>query len=1278
MHYSHTEGLPATNITSCCQDDFNRLWVGTREGVYFYSGDSFIQFLNEDYLAACAPNIVTVITDKDNCVWIGSTSGTGYYDVINQTFHGIDALGKSQVSDIDVTEDGTVWITCNDGLWKYIKSGDRLEKIKDTGSLSPNKTCVIENDNLVFTADNSFLYVYNTTLDNLRVVRMEGENRQFGYIEYMGGSDVMVSDGIKKVCRIDISHGTEQEIVGSDILENKAEIYSLMYRSGLCWIGTAYGLVIYDTSNGNIERQFPDVLDENLIGGESIRCLFTDNTGSVWAGTYNGGLRGWASYEDGFERFVSDEGPGSLVGNSVRAICEGLHGELYLGTEEGYLNRYDPVAEVFTDYTNRSHIPYGTAITDMIRVGNTIFIATYGEGVFAMDARTETLVKNYALECNDCLSMYRTPSGTLYVSTGEGLFEYDSVHDRFDIVDAVGHRFVHCLIEDTPGRLVLGLYGTGFGVLDLENKSFRTENVFTKDYIISSLFKDSFGAIWMATSGAGLYRIKLSSLKEGSKVTDIAYSTTAQGMPSNTVRNMLEDDEKMLWITTSDGLVEMDARSFTIKKTYLQKDNVIGSQFSYCKGYESSDGNFYFGTYNGLLGFDPEYLREIFRNVPLKITAVSILSDLGNNHLQNPDGHFVITEDTFTVRKKDAAYVKVSFSPMTYGDPNSSNYLCRLSATGFNNEFTTNEGSMAFTNLRPGAYTFTVNYLGSDDPATEAGIDIVIKANWYYSIVAKLIYLSLICSALWLIYRSRKRRDQEETARKNELLEAKKEKDIVHEKMELLTNIAHEIRTPVSVIQILMDKISSVGKLPANVSGEFDSMRLNIDNLKKLCNDLLDFRKLESGQSMLVFADEDIQPVCLKVVDSFATAANNKGISLQASIPDTPIMVHCDDSAIESVLCNLIGNAVKYCKSSIVLKVTEDADTVFLRVENDGDRISEIEKENIFNAFYQLDSNKGTGSGLGLTYSRKIAEMHSGKLYLDTDVKDMTSFVFEIPKSKSYNKVPAQAVSEESMSTVDVEVKSIEDNPDTTILVVEDNKPMRELIRDELSKDYNTVAAADGLEALQIVKTQKIDLVVSDIMMPGMDGCQLCNAIKEDIELSHIPVLLLTAAVGIETHIRSLKSGADAYIEKPFKMDVLKENINALFRNRDIRNRQFSTSPLSHLSCSTVSKVEQDFINKLHDYIIEHISETELTIGVLADVMNVSKPTLARKIKAATGLTMNEYVRLCRLKLAAEMLAENKYRINEVAYLVGYSSPSYFAQCFQKQFNKLPSDFIKN
>ena len=332
----------------------------------------------------------------------------------------------------------------------------------------------------------------------------------------------------------------------------------------------------------------------------------------------------------------------------------------------------------------------------------------------------------------------------------------------------------------------------------------------------------------------------------------------------------------------------------------------------------------------------------------------------------------------------------------------------------------------------------------------------------------------------------------------------------------------------------------------------------------------------------------------------------------------------------------------------------------------------------IFNAFYQIKKTGGYGTGLGLTYSRSLANMNNGKLYFDSKVQDLNSFVFQIPLASLDLNITYTEGPEAPAESGESEYDEAAVNGKQVILVVEDNADLKNLISEELSKEYDTLTASNGAEALEIVRSTRVDMVVSDIMMPVMDGCQLCNAIKTDIEHSHILVVLLTAAIGVENHIKSLKAGADSYIEKPFKIDLLKANIHSLFKNIVIRNEQLAKSPLSQFMGSSSSPVEHEFMEKLHNYIDGHISETEMGTERLAEAMGISRKTLISKIKANTGLSVNEFVRASRLKKAAEILTKKQYRINEVAYLVGYSTPSYFTKHFQKQFGMKPSDFVRS
>ena len=1270
--FTSWDGLPEAYLSSVCQDGFGRIWVGSKDGVFYYTGEEFVPFTNAGYLENCSLNTQAVGLDADGCVWIVSQQGTGFYDIHSDRFTLIGELQGTPVSDIDVTADGAVWITSSSGIWKYDKASGKLENMTESTSFSPFRACVTSDGNLAFTARNNSIYLLDTATGTVKSVRTDRPGASFQFIESLDGNMLLLSDGIRQVCLADLESGETESLIDEKIILNKAEVQCLLYEDGLYWIGTTYGLLIYDPAARTVEKQFPDELNIATLGGESVRCLFSDRYGNVWAGTWNGGLRCWMTYEAGFSRFVSDDSPHSLTGNTVRAICDGPDGKVWIGSEEGYLCRFDPEDQSFTDFTPSAGLAFGTAITDITRIGQLLWITSYGDGITSFDPVAGKAVGKYSLPSNDCMTITEASDGCIYAGTRAGMYRFNPGADAFELVDVVGKPFVHSIIEDKNKHLVISTFYQGFGIYDLPTGSYRKVQA-AQGEAITSFTLDSRGGLWATTDGAGVCRIDISA--DGNTV-DVKHFSKADGLPSNSAGSITEDKDGHFWIATTMGLVEFYPEQERVREIYMQADNVIGRHFTFGSNFMSPDGRVFLGTNEGLLMFEPEYLRERFGHSAIHITDITLGSAAGYTSISQK-GRSAITSESIRVKQKDAALILITFSAMNYASPNLETYECSLVKRGFRNHIVTDESHITYTGLLPGSYRFTVNFTEVADETTAAGLDIVVLAPWYRSTLAWILYLLLLAGLVYSYFRQKNIKEQTEAQRRLELMEAQKEKDLAHEKMDFFTNIAHEIRTPVSVLQILLDKAASERKGGESAREDMNAMRLNVERLKKLCDDLLDFRKMDSGQAHMVFTTEDVCAIVRKSINSFETAARTRNLDLTSSYSRDAIMAVCDADAIESVVCNLLSNTIKYSGTRIDVSVKEDDGKVVIRVENDGVRVPEDESERIFEAFYQSKSLEKNGTGLGLTYSRKIATLHQGRLYLDTAVKDLNSFVLEIPVKQPASEAPGAAPAARPAPVLEDEAPEMPGQK-AVVLVVEDNDTMRDLIRNALVKDYDILSAGDGEEALSIVRNSRVDLVVSDIMMPRMDGCELCNAIKEDLSLSHIPVLLLTAAVGVETHIRSLKSGADAYIEKPFKMDVLKANISNLFRNRDIRNEQFSSSPLSHYNFSSVSKVEQDFMNSLHAFIQDHISETELTIDRLADAMAVSRATLTRKVKANTGLTVNEYVRISRLKKAVELLAENNYRINEVAYLVGYTSPSYFTLSFQKQFGMLPSEFIKD
>ena len=529
-----------------------------------------------------------------------------------------------------------------------------------------------------------------------------------------------------------------------------------------------------------------------------------------------------------------------------------------------------------------------------------------------------------------------------------------------------------------------------------------------------------------------------------------------------------------------------------------------------------------------------------------------------------------------------------------------------------------------------------------------------------------------------MIFDAKRKRDK---ARNMAKLTDRKEKELYNAKINYFTNITHEIRTPLTLIKMPLDKLIAKGAYTPESEKDLRTIQANTDRLLSLTNQILDMRKMEQNEIKLSCIKEDICDIVRKSARYFEQMAQDQHITLTTVIPDTPIYVMCAKDSVVTIVSNLLSNAVKYGKDTIVVKVSasEDYETIYVRVDSNGEHIPEADKERIFNIFFQREENKingriSQGTGLGLPYARTLANMHNGKLYLDMDVQEMNSFVLELPARQEEQIAPEPAKRSERKE----KIHGGFDNSKHTVLIAEDSEEMREYLADELSEKYNVFAAANGSDALNIMRQEKVDLVVSDIMMPIMDGCELCNQIKNDSDLSHVPVILLTAAIGVEKRIETLEIGADGYIEKPFPIELLMSNISNLFKNREISYRQFISKPLTHYNSVTASKVDEEYMDKLHDFIMKHIAEPDLNIENLTIQLGTSKSSLYRKLKANTGLSINEYIRVCRLKQAAELLSSQKYKINEVAFMTGFSSPSYFATCFQKQFNLSPSEFVKN
>ena len=1272
VKYSNTEGLTGQHIRSCSQDAQGRMWIGTGNGVFFYEGEGFHAFDDYDYMQNCTKMTFAVCCDSGRRVWIASSNGAGYYDTALGKFIPVDGFNTIPARDLDTDPEGNVWITSRSGIWKYDSGRRSVTGVATVLDYHPELSC--------FSSDGSNLFILSAegtvvrhelaSGHNIEIFAPHGRARAAAIAaSEKGGVDVALDNG--RILRFDIESRRPYRILNIADRIGNSTITALLEKDGLLWIGTSSGMLVYNLSTRVLDDQTGSDEEPFRLSGLVVREIFADADGNIWVGTANGGLHVWMSYGGHFKRFVADGDDSSLAGTSIRAICSDRRGNIWTGSEEGQLSCFNPASETFEDFSVRSGIRYGTVITSIKEVGGMLWIATYGDGLIEFDPVAGRTVRKSAGETDRFFALTTDHNGVIRAGTDIGIFSVDKASGALMRENPALGFPVHSLTEDSYGRIWMGTYGQGVCYwtpgtpeLVLIPYSSKGENPLSSNYI-NYLFNDSEDDLWICSQGSGLARISFSA--DGS-ITGASHIDTQSGLPSNDVNAAFEAPDGHIWVLTTNGMAEISRETMRVLKVYMQSDEVIGKFFNPASCLMTGDSQAYVGTYRGLLSFNPAMMGELFEMKPVHINGI-ITGTNGDFGPSIGGGAASVHYEDFKIRWKDASMVTVAFSTYDYANPNLQQFDCELKRYGFTSSITTGDNSTSYVGLRAGHYTFTVSALGDRTGDTADTIHFAIVPPWYKSLTAQIAYFILALGALaWWI-----KRKKDEHERVAKFKEAQGKMQILHDQMGFLTNVTHEIRTPVTMMTILMDRIFK--KKDVEQDEDLLSMKSNMNKLLELCDQMLDYRKVENEQTRLHPDDEALNGLVQAAVESFRPAAEARGMGFVVSTPSHPVLARCDRNAVESILGNLLSNAVKYGSSRISLELTSSEKEAVISVESDGKPIPKDESELIFNAFYQSDPGRSAGTGIGLTYARALANMQNGRLFLDTEKNDANRFVFTLPLSIQGEVAPETVPSLPSDEEPE-EWKESEGKP--LILVVEDNENLRKVISEELSDDYLTLTASDGAEALDIIKRENVDLVVSDIMMPVMDGCSLCNAIKDDLHTSHIMVILLTAAIGVDNHIKSLKAGADGYIEKPFRVELLKENIRNLFRNREIRNEQFASSPLSHFRCASFSSVEQDFMETLNNYIFEHISDTDMSADRLADAMRTTRKTLASKISANTGLTVNEYVRTCRLKKAAELLSKNKYRINEVGYLVGYSTPSYFTKHFTAQFGMKPSDFLKS
>ena len=1315
--YTMDDGLAANRVYSILQDSCGFMWFGTDDGLSRFDGIKFKNYYLSEYINATTSNSVKkIFIDRRGKMWIGLDSGIVIYDSQTDTFRPFNAKTETgetiQTYVVDMIEDndGEVWIATNGkGLYRF-SPNDEI-RLRVYRNIPGESNCISQNILMTLQQDSKQNIWIGTYSEGLCCF----DKHKNTFVTYKRSNlpDSLSDNSIQKI--LEDSHGnlwigTFQN--GLDLFNPATRTFTNYqdkslnnllyhihdikeYRPGELFISSDNGIGIFKADKGEIIQSDNPNLKIRTGANKFIYSIYIDKEESLWLGSYFDGIKFYSAFQNNFKYYSCSLSATAQAGKVVNVIKEGKDDQYWIGTDDNGIFRFNAKTQEITPFRDAASI--GTTyycIHDLLVDGDKLYAATYGRGMEVFDLKTGK-VESYLYNPEDSTSisssrvfiLYKASNGYIYVGTSNGICCYNPQQKKFTRMGSFAGR-ISAIIEDYHGKIWIGTSISGLYSYNIKTgkttayQRSDNPNSITKN-VITTLAIDNRKRLWVGTYGQGLCRYNEDS--------DNFTRYDHLKLPNKIITSIIPKGD-LLWISTNKGLAVYNPDTEYLK-TYSKSNGLYNEQFTPRSGVESSDGKLFLGSTGGFCYFFPQDLRENTYNPPVVLTNMTIFgkevqANIPDSPIQRSIGY---TDEI--ILEYNQSMIGFDFAALSYIAPKENNYQYMLEGLDSGWQFTKgNNNHLSYANLPAGEYVLRIKGTNSDKiwSSNEIQLKIKVLPPFLQSQLAYIIYaIMLLIILLLTVWYYIKRTEKRQKARMKRLND-EKEKELYNAKIDFFTNIAHEIRTPLSLIigplEYLM-KTTSIN----NVYGEYLSIiEQNYKRLYALVTQLLDFRKVDSGAYKLSYDSYRVKDTIAKVTCIFELSTRQKKISIDTSSISEKLTMVTDEEAFTKIISNLLSNALKYAKSRISVTATENDSEIIITVTDDGIGITDQEKTKIFDAFYQVKNNSELnklGIGIGLHMTRSLIQLMNGKIEAKDreDGKSGVAISVHFPKQAAISAAPPMKRVED---TIIAEISTEEGEPESilpdepikkqyAVMVVDDNPEILDFLSKILSEEYFVISASSGEEALLILEKNNIDLIISDVMMEEMDGFELCGKIKTDINISHVPVILLTAKTDTESKIKGLESGADAYIEKPFSPFHLKAQLRNLLKKREKQQKTYASTPLSDLHSAVHNKLDEEFMKKCTDIILNNIEDSEFSVSTLAQELGMSRTSVFTKIKGIIGMTPNDFIKITRLKKACRMMIEGEYRVTEIGFLVGFSSSSYFAKCFQKQFGMLPTEFLK-
>lgn len=1289
--YQVRDGLASNTVTSIIQDKNGFMWLGSRNGLNRFDGNTFKIYRNDkNNRGLGSSSILSLYEDDRGSMWVGTTKGVYVYNDTLESFKLLTGIPATEVRTITGLGN-KVWVVADGKIHEYNLANTRITKIDlgmDTKSISLDKQ---RNIMLAFSGETIVqLNLQNGQKQTINLPQTFPAEKTTQIQDAIPINDSTLLIGtFNRVYKLNIAKKRLNNIFDAQPVKKDVQVHAFVeQKKGVYWIGSEDGIYVYDLPTGTITHIPKQQYNPYSISDNVILTFCKDTEGSIWIGTFFGGVNYYSDQFNNFRKYMPGVGHNTIRGSLVHEICPDNFGNLWVGTEDAGLNKISLATGAITNYYadgRPGSISYNN-IHGMAAVGEELWVGTFEHGLDVLNIKTGKVIRHYngndnksGLNGNFIVALFKTHDNALLAATWNGLHLFNRELNKFEKIPQLNSQ-VQGIIQDKNGILWLATYGNGVFVYNMQTQTVqnirsdsRKANRLLNNYV-NGLYEDHLGNIWFCTEGG---------LSKYSRDGHFKNYTMDNGMPDNQVYRILEDEQNQLWVSTARGLVLLNPDTDVIT-VFKSADGLPTEQFNYNSSYKSPDGKLYFGTLKGMISFNP---TNFFKNnfvPPVFISDIRINNaqpNLGPNSILKKS---ILYLNTITL-PYDSSNLVLDIATLSYLAPESNKIKYILEGYDESWNIISGNQSINYNKLPPGKFTLKIfgannSGLWSDQEKT---LLIQVTPPVWASAWAYALYALTAFFISYLLFRYYNIALRAKNSQRIEVFEREKERELYNLKMDFFTNVTHEIKTPLTLIKMPLDKLLNQADMSQEqVNFNLKIMQKNTDRLINLTQELLDFRKAEADSFRLSFTQTDINQLLKTVFKDFESLAREKGISFTLTLPRLALSAFIDEEAMKKILSNLISNAIKYAgsKASVKLLPFNSDDIVFnIECENDGFVISEHEREKIFEPFYRIkETAKEAGSGIGLPLAKSLAELHLGTLKYITTKDNQNLFLLSIPIHQEKEIVIGSNILATPEQEEDLpQAATAAQDRNTKILLVEDNEDMLGFLQNELGSGFEIVTAANGMEALEQLDEHNIQLIISDIMMPVMDGIELCKRVKSELTYSHIPIILLTAKNSIQSKIEGLENGADAYIEKPCNMEYLQAQIRNLLNNRSLIKDYFTKTPFTHLKSMNISNRDKDFLQSLTQVIYDRIDNDELNVDYLSKMLNMSRPSLYRKVKGISDLTPNELIHVTRLKRSAEILAEGSVRINEVAMMVGYSVPSNFSRDFNKQFGLTPSQYLE-